>query len=99
MTIKEFVWKFGRTIGLLAKSAVAGSSDEEVAASETEHIITTSMTTFAPAVRLPAWSEMVKEFGEVKAAYDRGEYEIAMELLRPLAELGDARAQTNLGFM
>lgn len=91
--------KFGRAVGVLARSAVAGPSYEEVTASENEHIITTSMTTFAPAVRLPAWSEMVKEFGEVKAAYDRGDYEIAMELLRPLAELGDAHAQTNLGFM
>lgn len=91
--------KFGRTIGLLAMPALTGPSDEEVTASENEHVVTTSMTTIAPEVRLPAWSEMVKEFGEAKAAYDRGEYEIAMELLRPLAELGDARAQTNLGFM
>ena len=91
--------KFGRTVGVLARPALAGSSDEELTPSENEPINTTTMATYGPTVRLPVWPEMVKEFDDVEANYDRGEYEIAMELLRPLAELGDARAQTNLGFM
>lgn len=33
------------------------------------------------------------------AAYQRGDYETAMELLLPLAEQGDLRAQVNLGRM
>ena len=31
------------------------------------------------------------------AAYQRGDYATAMRLLRPLAEQGDAKAQSNLG--
>ena len=34
-----------------------------------------------------------------EAAYDRGDYETALKLWRPLAEQGDIRAQTNLSFM
>jgi len=33
------------------------------------------------------------------AAYERGDYATAYRLLRPLADQGDALAQTNLGFM
>lgn len=33
------------------------------------------------------------------AAYDRGAYEVALEILRPLAERGNARAQGILGIM
>jgi TPR repeat protein len=33
------------------------------------------------------------------AAYNRGDYETAVRLLRPLAEQGDARAQLHLGTM
>jgi len=33
------------------------------------------------------------------AAHDRGDYTTAVKLLRPLAEHGDAAAQTGLGFM
>ena len=34
-----------------------------------------------------------------RAAYQRGDYPTAMRLLRPLAEAGDAGAQTDLGWM
>jgi TPR repeat protein len=34
-----------------------------------------------------------------RAAYRRGDYAMAMRLLRPLAEQGDAGAQTDLGWM
>jgi TPR repeat protein len=34
-----------------------------------------------------------------RAAYQRGDYAMAMRLLRPLAEQGDAGAQTDLGWM
>jgi hypothetical protein len=33
------------------------------------------------------------------AAYEKGKYETALEILRPLAESGDARAQSTLGLM
>src|SRR5262245_47639467 len=36
-------------------------------------------------------------FEDATAAYPRGDYAKAMELIRPLAEQGDARAQFNLG--
>ncbi len=36
---------------------------------------------------------------DADAAYDRGDYETALRLLRPLAEQGDAQAQNNLGVM
>ena len=34
-----------------------------------------------------------------RAAYEAGEYDTALELLIPLAEAGDAKAQTTLGWM
>jgi hypothetical protein len=37
------------------------------------------------------------QFEDATAAYDRGDYATALRLLRPLAEQGDADAQTNLG--
>jgi hypothetical protein len=38
-------------------------------------------------------------YEEAIAAYERGDYASAMRLLRPLAEQGDASAQSDLGFM
>ncbi len=43
----------------------------------------------------PAWAG----FAEGVAAYKRGDYVTALRELRPLAEQGDARAQSNLGVM
>ncbi len=39
------------------------------------------------------------DFQKGLAAYSRGDYATALRELRPLAEQGDARAQTGLGFM
>jgi TPR repeat protein len=36
---------------------------------------------------------------DATAAYDRGDYAVALRLFRPLANQGDAYAQTNLGLM
>ena len=38
-------------------------------------------------------------FEEGKAAYDRGDYATALRLMRPLAERGNASAQSNLGLI
>ncbi len=38
-------------------------------------------------------------YGEGVAAYERGDYATALRLMRPLAEQGDAAAQSNLGVM
>ena len=38
-------------------------------------------------------------FDDAIAAYKRGDYELALQLFRPLAEQGDAKAQGNLGRM
>ena len=38
-------------------------------------------------------------FEDGLAAWERGEYETALKLLRPLAEQGDAKAQHKLGLM
>jgi TPR repeat protein len=38
-------------------------------------------------------------FEDSMAAYDRGDYATALQLLRPLAEKGDAKAQNGLGAM
>ena len=38
-------------------------------------------------------------FEDGVAAYQRGDYATAMQLFRPLAEGGDARAQTTLGLL
>ena len=47
------------------------------------------------ALAAPAWAG----WDEGVAAYKRGDYETALREFRPLAEQGDARAQTNLGDM
>ena len=39
------------------------------------------------------------DYESAKAAYEAGEYETALEILIPLAEAGDAKAQNSLGFM
>jgi TPR repeat protein len=36
---------------------------------------------------------------DAEAAYERGDYETAVQLLRPLGEQGDAKAQHSLGFL
>ena len=53
--------------------------------------------TFAILIGLaaPAWAG----FAEGAAAYLRGDYATALREYRPLAEQGNAAAQTNLGFM
>src|SRR5215468_4768647 len=38
-------------------------------------------------------------FDDGKAAYEKGDYETALSLWRPLAEQGNAEAQRNLGWM
>ena len=43
----------------------------------------------------PAWAG----FDEGLAAYERGDYEMALRELRPLAEQGDAAAQFLIGSM
>ncbi len=40
-----------------------------------------------------------QNFEKGKEAYDRSDYEAALREWRPLAEQGDARAQSNLGAM
>ena len=39
------------------------------------------------------------DFSDGLAAYKKGDYKTAMRLWKPLAEQGDASAQSNLGFM
>ena len=51
---------------------------------------------------LPTWlggDDSAGQLNDAKAAYDRGDYATALRLLRPLAEQGNARAQSTLGFM
>ena len=55
-----------------------------------------SFTTLLLLVTFPACSQNIDD---AKEAYDRGDYEAALQTLRPLAEKGDASAQNNLGFM
>ena len=50
---------------------------------------------FVLALAVPAWAG----FDEGVAAYKRGDYETALKEFRPLAEQGDAVAQTNVGTM
>ncbi|MDP6515051.1 MAG: hypothetical protein QF926_00310 [Alphaproteobacteria bacterium] len=45
-----------------------------------------------------AMSLVAGPWEEAEAAYNRGDYETAFRLLRPLAEQGDADAQLSLGF-
>jgi len=51
------------------------------------------------AVLLPDGSAMAGAAEDCAAAYDRRDYAAAIQLCRPLAEQGDARAQTGLGGM
>ena len=39
------------------------------------------------------------DFDEGVDAYNKGDYQTAMKIWKPLAELGDANAQHNLGLM
>ncbi len=50
---------------------------------------------FTLGVTAPAWAG----WDEPTAAYKRGDYATAIRELRPLAEQGNAKAQSNLGFM
>ena len=50
-------------------------------------------------VLLVAQATKAQTFHEAEAAYKRGDYAVALELLRTLAEQGDADAQFNLGNM
>ncbi len=50
---------------------------------------------FTLGLTAPAWAG----FDEAEAAYDRGDYATAISWLRPLVELGHARAQFTLGNM
>jgi hypothetical protein len=50
---------------------------------------------FTLGVTAPAWAG----WDEATAAYKRGDYATAIRELRPLAEQGNAKAQSNLGFM
>ncbi|MDP6819821.1 MAG: hypothetical protein QF449_17550 [Alphaproteobacteria bacterium] len=42
---------------------------------------------------------MLSDFATGMNAYDRGDYEAALRVIRPLAELGHAAAQKQLGLM
>lgn len=48
---------------------------------------------------LGAQDAAAQTFDEAMVAYSRGDYAVAFESLRVLAEQGDARAQVNLGYM
>jgi hypothetical protein len=48
---------------------------------------------------LMAGSAIAGPFEDSVAAFDRGDYETAFRLLKPLAEQGNASAQYNLAFM
>ncbi len=50
---------------------------------------------FTLGLTAPGWAG----YGEGFAAYQRGDYATALREWRPLAEQGNANAQTNLGFM
>lgn len=46
---------------------------------------------------LLAQSTVAGQFEDAQAAYDRGEYTMALQLWKPLADRGDARAQFHVG--
>ena len=48
---------------------------------------------------LPLSSTTGQDWKEFSEAYERGDYATVIELVRPLAEQGDAEAQSLLGFM
>ena len=58
-----------------------------------------SASTLLVLVLLGAQDVGAQTFEEASAAYNRGDYAVAFESFRTLAEQGDARAQVNLGFM
>ena len=61
--------------------------------------ITRLLTGIVIAVLLSTGSGVAGAFEDCGAAYDRQEYAEALRLCRPLAEQGDAQAQSNLGYM
>jgi TPR repeat protein len=61
--------------------------------------ITSLLTGVLVAVLLSASSALAGALEDCAAAFDRQDYEAALQLCRPLAEQGDARAQTGLGGM
>ena len=62
-----------------------------------EAVMRTLMVTFAAlmASSLLATSPTWADFDDAMDAFDRGDYETAIKELRPLAEQGDADAQTH----
>ena len=61
--------------------------------------ITSLLTGVLIAVLLSASSALAGAFEDCAAAFDRQDYTAALQLCRPLAEQGDARAQTCLSGM
>ena len=61
--------------------------------------ITSLLTGVLVAVLLSASSAFAGALEDCAAAFDRQDYAAALQLCRPLAEQGDARAQTGLGGM
>ncbi len=45
------------------------------------------------------WAMVPSDFDRGNTAYNRGEYDVAMEKWRPLADKGDTIAQNNIGIM
>ncbi len=54
------------------------------------------VTALAVGLAMPAWGQ---DFDAGLAAYDRGDYAVALKEWKPLAEQGHAGAQHNLGLM
>ena len=61
--------------------------------------ITQLLTGIVIAVLLSTGSGIAGALEDCEAAYKRQEYEEALRLCRPLAEQGDAQAQSDLGLM
>ena len=61
--------------------------------------VTRLLTSVIVAILLTACSAMAGALEDCAAAYNRRDYAAAIQLCRPLAEQGDARAQTSLAGM
>ena len=61
--------------------------------------ITQLLTGIVIAVLLSIGSGIAGALEDCEAAYSRQDYAEALPLCRPLAEQGDAKVQSNLGFM
>jgi uncharacterized protein len=60
-------------------------------------MVKTWMIASGLSIYLLAQSAVAGQFEDGQAAYDRGEYTVALQLWKPLADQGDARAQFHLG--